>query len=316
LLGVFYGIMVTFLQILTPLINSLGMECINQGIPVNFGLARGVGSVSYALISYVAGELVTRYNTTVIPILIIILYSFLLVFVLTFRFAKEKGININNKENNTKTKIATEIVGIQEQRRSGIHEKSTSFFVKYPKFLFLILGATITFISHNIINNFMFQIMEYHGGGSCEMGIAMGLAAGLELPTMIAFGYVIKKVSPGALLRISGIFFAMKAFMMFMAGSILTIYIAQSAQILGFALFVPASVYYVNELVEQKDRVKGQAYMTVTNTLGSIFGSLFGGFILDEKGVSVMLLVSFVMGIIGMLIIFGSINRTREKAII
>ena len=108
----------------------------------------------------------------------------------------------------------------------------------------------------------------------------------------------------------------MKAFMMFMAGSILTIYIAQSAQILGFALFVPASVYYVNELVEQKDRVKGQAYMTVTNTLGSIFGSLFGGFILDEKGVSVMLLVSFVMGIIGMLIIFGSINRTREKAII
>ena len=56
--------------------------------------------------------------------------------------------------------------------------------------------------------------------------------------------------------------------------------------------------------------------MTVTNTLGSIFGSLFGGFILDEKGVSVMLLVSFVMGIIGMLIIFGSINRTREKAII
>ena len=50
LTGLLYGISIALLQLMTPFINALGMESINQGQKLNFGLARGMGSVAYAVI--------------------------------------------------------------------------------------------------------------------------------------------------------------------------------------------------------------------------------------------------------------------------
>ena len=47
LTGVVYGCGVTLLQLLTPFINSLGMESINQGHNLNFGIARGMGYITH-----------------------------------------------------------------------------------------------------------------------------------------------------------------------------------------------------------------------------------------------------------------------------
>ena len=52
----------------------------------------------------------------------------------------------------------------------------------------------------------------------------------------------------------------------------------------AFALYIPASVYYVNETMAPRDKFKGQAVMTATNTLGGVIGSLLGGFLLDHSG--------------------------------
>ena len=46
--GLFLSLLI-LLQLLTSLLYALGMDCVNQGMPLNFGLARGVGAGSYAL---------------------------------------------------------------------------------------------------------------------------------------------------------------------------------------------------------------------------------------------------------------------------
>ena len=76
-------------------------------------------------------------------------------------------------------------------------------------------------------------------------------------------------------------FFTLKAFVTLLAPGIGWVYFAQIIQMGGYALSVPASVYYTNSLIRPKDRAKGQAYMTVTNTIGSVLGSPIGGIILD-----------------------------------
>ena len=48
--GLFLSLLI-LLQLLTSLLYALGMDCVNQGMPLNFGLARGVGAGSYALAS-------------------------------------------------------------------------------------------------------------------------------------------------------------------------------------------------------------------------------------------------------------------------
>ena len=291
--ALFYGLLIAVLQMLTPLVNAVGMECINHGISVNFGLARGIGSVSFALASFAAGTLIERFSTTIIPVLII--FCYLLVFaaacVFRFRYGPETG------ESDTTVNKET---------------KEASFLVTYKRFAVLLVGISLLFVCHNMLNNFMFQVMTYHHGGSQEMGIAAGISASLELPTMLLFSLMIKKVSSGNLLRISSVFFIIKAFLTFVAAGIGGVYVAQTAQMFGFALFVPASVYYTNSLIRPSDRAKGQAFMTATNTIGSVFGSLLGGFIIDGPGLSSMLLISVLIAVFGAVLVFLSIEKCKD----
>ena len=75
-------------------------------------------------------------------------------------------------------------------------------------------------------------------------------------------------------------------------------------QIGSFALYIPSSVYYVNETMLDQDKFKGQAVMTATNTLGGVFGSLFGGFLIDNAGVGAMNTVCFAMAAAGAVLVF------------
>ena len=51
--------------------------------------------------------------------------------------------------------------------------------------------------------------------------------------------------------------------------------VVQPLQMLGYGLFTPASVYFVNESVPPADRVRGQTVMMVaSNGLGGMLGGL------------------------------------------
>lgn len=286
--AVFYGIILAVLQILTPLVNAIGMECINRGISINYGLARGVGSVSYALISLVAGMIMERFPVgSAVPLLIILCY--VLVFAAAWFFCFQHA----------GTSYADE-----DSQENDIKGEKASFFHTYRKFFVLLAGISLIFVCHNMINNYLYQIMTFHHGGSREMGIASCIAATCELPTMIAFAWLIKKCTSGTLLKVSGVFFTIKALLTWLAVSAGGIYLAQSVQLLGFALYVPASVYYTNNLIRKSDRAKGQAFMAATNTVGSVFGSLLGGRLLDILGVPSMLLAATVISAVGMGLVF------------
>ena len=144
------------------------------------------------------------------------------------------------------------------------------------------------------------------------MGIAAGIAAVLELPVMMAFTFMIRKTSSGNLLKISCMFFTLKAFVTLLAPGIGWVYFAQIIQMGGYALSVPASVYYTNSLIRPKDRAKGQAYMTVTNTIGSVFGSPIGGIILDAYGVRALLFAATLVAFVGTIIVCFTTEKCND----
>ena len=290
LTGLMYGLIITFLQVLTPLVNSLGMNCINRGIGINFGIARGVGSFSYAAISYLGGMLIERYQTIVVPILIIMISILFLISVFLFRYEKGDLMPV---------KIKMKCPEESEQ------PEEASFFRRYKSFGLLIGGCTLVFVAHNMINNYIYQIIITKGGGSAEMGLTMGIAAVCEIPTMFLFAWLVKKIRCSIWLKISGVFFVLKSLGTLLARDVNEMYVVQITQMLGFALFAIASIYYVNAIMKEKDRIQGQAYMAVTNTLGSVLGSSFGGAIIDMGGAQAMVEVSIGIAFVGMIIIWA-----------
>lgn len=90
--GLLYGSSIMLLQLLMPLINSLGMESLNQGRKLNFGMARGMGSVAYAIAAYILGIIVAGWGEITIPIAMLLIFCGLLFTLLNFPTGKV-GIN-------------------------------------------------------------------------------------------------------------------------------------------------------------------------------------------------------------------------------
>ena len=144
------------------------------------------------------------------------------------------------------------------------------------------------------------------------MGFAMAAASLIELPTMFLFVYMVKKVRCDIWFRISGIFFMLKTLGTLLAPSILPFYFVQIFQMGGWALITVSSVYYVNSIMEEQDAIKGQAYITMTYTLGSVLGALIGGSLIDMAGVNAMLTFATAASAIGMVILLFASQRTPD----
>jgi PPP family 3-phenylpropionic acid transporter len=90
------------------------------------------------------------------------------------------------------------------------------------------------------------------------------------------------------------------------------IYAAQCLQFFAFAMFVPSSVYYVNQVIRGADKVKGQAGMTMAMGISGMIGNFLGGFMLDSSGgVGFMLTVGLGVSLAGLVLVLLLTERSN-----
>lgn len=277
----------TFLQVIQPLINSVSVYYVNQGVSVDFGAARGIGSLSYAAASYILGIVVEKFGTRSILMAGILVALVLLVTVLSMPVLSSSAASRPKEKE-------------PEQNDAGL----LVFAGRYKNFMLTLAGITLLFTFHNMNNAYLIKVIENVGGTSADMGRMLSIAAVTELPVMFLFSRISKHFKSSTLLMVSSAFFAIRAAGFMLAGNVMTMYLAAMLQIGSFALYIPSSVYYVNETMLDQDKFKGQAVMTATNTLGGVFGSLFGGFLIDNAGVGAMNTVCFAMAAAGAVLVF------------
>lgn len=292
LLAIVYGLMLASIQIIQPLTNSLGMAAIDRGFRVNFGLARAFGSFVFAIVSLAAGVIVDATSVDALPVMMLV---FLAIFVgLSATFVLRTG-PVSIDDDGTATIKIPDNPPLDHRRRRLL--------------VLLIVGLTLAMTSHGLINNFMFQIVDHHGGTAAAMGIALTIAAVAELPAMSLWDKIMTRWSPGTMLVLAGIVFAVKNLAMLLAPSLTVIYLTQILQFACFAIAVPATVYYANRILPRALQVRGQSYMTMTISAGSVIGALLGGWLIDHSGVPTMLLAGTIVATAGAALIWMSAER-------
>lgn len=292
-------IVFTLMLVIQPFINSLTFAFEKQGVNINFGLARGLGSVAYAVISLLLGNIVNQYSPEVLPFFYVGLSLCLLGFIYTFYLP-------NDKKEKLKEPVKT-VKPVQEK------VSMIDFFKKYRKFMVLLAATVLLFFDHSLINNFFIQVIKQIGGNPSDMGNAIFLAAMLELPTMALFAKFRSRIGCKKMLLISAVFFSAKHILTYFAINMVMIYMAQILQMFAYAIFIPATVYYIGQLVDEHDLVKGQALMTGAMTLSSVFASLAGGVLLDSLGVTTVLLIGAIISVLGTLLVFASVEDVDHK---
>ncbi len=135
-----------------PVMTALCFEYQKAGCSIMYGLARGLGSASFAVTSAFIGGLIEDHGIRILLYINIAVMALSAILIFTFK------------------KPVVKAVPSGEDAASGDAEKaarSSSFpaFIKaYPAFSLFLAGVICFFFAHNMINDFMIQIIRNLGG--------------------------------------------------------------------------------------------------------------------------------------------------------
>ena len=291
--AVLFGSACVFLQIQPAFSNALGMEGIHGGLNINFAVARGIGSVSFALAAKLASLLIGVMGMNGASLLGAASSLLLVAAVLLL----PRGSRLTPKTEEAPT-------------------SAWEFFRESPKMAVLLVGVMLLYVGHNVLSNCMFRIAQWKvAGGSnatAVQGTAVMIAAIVELPTMFLFTKLGKRFRCDKLVLTSCLFMTLRIVASILLPGQWGLYITQLAQILGYALFAVSTVYYVGTVVPKHNVVKGQTYLGLANTLGSLLAFALGGSLIDAIGVPWMLGVCAGLSALGMFLAGLSLERVER----
>ncbi len=290
-----FAVCIGTIFLMQPLCNSVSGLMERRGARINFGVARGIGSLGFAVLAIILGALVARLGEDTLPaaglVLCVGMALLLLNLAKHFRAGTDAGA----------------------RHEKGESRNLADFSRSDPRFMRLLLGLTLVYFSHAAINNFLINIVTNAGGGSAEFGAINAYTAVVELPAMWGFSRLLRRFRCSSLLKFAIVMYAVKGLCLSLAPNVALLFGAQTMQMLSFAIYIPASVRYVEETVAPADQVKGQAFVTSVVTLSSVFASLLGGLMFDHLGVTATMLISTGVTAVGAVIAVPAVKKTELK---
>lgn len=278
-----------------PLIDSMGMQYVNAGVEIPYSFARGMGSLTYAVLCVVTGLLTARFGMQTALLAHCAEQLLLLVCLLAFPSIPARLLP-------------------QPQAKAASGHSIWQILKANRVFTLMLIACFFGMMGVMPISNFLVSLVNSHGGGSTALGVAQFLMAASELPSALVFGLLQKKMSSAKILLISIIFMVVKPLLILASGSLGMLLAVQPVQMLGYGLFFPASVYFANESVDPADRVQGQSIRTILSiSLSTLLGSLVSGYLIDLGGTTLMLWFSTGCASIGVLIALGALAVQKKS---
>ena len=281
--SVAFALYVAFSVSLNSINLKLFVDCVHGGQGVDYGVARGIGSASYVLVSLVLGVLVKRFGVRVLPwagLTMVALQA--LTHLILRRGYAPAAVRGGQSEPRGRTMLA--------------------FLGDNRRFTVLLVGAALIFFGNNTCTNFLINVTRYAGGDEGTLGVLNGFKAAVEIPVMIFFGRIRGGRKSVSLLRLSLLFFALKALSLPLASSVPALFGALVLQAPSFALYTAVIVDYVAETLPFADSAKAQSLIYSMTTVGAVLASLIAGRLYDLLTVPQTLWVGAAATITGVLL--------------
>ena len=278
-----------------PLMDAMAVQFINDGVPIRYSLGRGLGSLAYAVVCVLLGLQVGQWGveTTLVTFLLLTAAEIALVFTYPTWHPHAPAAQA-------------------EQARP---QSALSLLRSNPRFTLMLAGVLFGLTAVLPLSNFLVNVILSRGGTAADLGLAMFLMGGFELPAAFLFPKLLRRLGSGRILVLSMAFCTLKGVALLLTWNLAGVLLCQPLQMLGYGLFTPASVYFVNESVPPADRVRGQTIMMVaSNGLGGMLGGMLAGFTLDLGGANWMLAGCILCGCVGTVLCLLALPRKGRSA--
>ena len=284
LLIILFSIMVIVLGCIYPFLNTGVFYYENRGVETNYGVSRGFASLSYMVFAALLGFIIVGKDVMIINAFSVMaaLAMFLVLYFLPYY-----GSNAN-------------------ALRSSKSFRNNVLF-KYPAFTLIFIAVALFMVFHHIFLCYMINFFENVGGNIADVSFVNSLGALVEIPVMFLFAKILERVSVRKLILLASLCYVLRAIVICTAQDPLGLYLSLILHMFTFAIIIPASVHFANDVLDEGDKHEGQAFMGSTITIGLIFANFIGGNILHLYDIHLLLIVLLIIPILGAVFSFATL---------
>ena len=280
---------------LNPMNTSISTDLEHRIGHINYGAARGTGSIAFAPFTILLGKLVEDFGTGILPgiylLCIALQAAALLLLSLSIRRFRSAPVG----------------------KAAGTGRSFAQFARQNKHFFGLLAGIALLFFTHNLVNNYQINVVRNVGGDTSDMGIISGFAAFMEIPMMFFYDRLLRRFRCESTVRFASLMFVAKALAVAFAGSMGSLLSANLLQTFSFAMITPAMVAYVNLYIDPRDSAKGQALAFGMVTLGNILSTAVGGRLYDSLSVHAVLIVGACAALLGSALCHAFSRPARQE---
>lgn len=283
-----YTVLLSFGHAMNSLFSKLYIDLKMRGIPIDFGFARGLGSLAYAGCSFLVGHSLQHYPQFYLHTLTWVLYLLLLIVTVL--------IGMINR------RLPGEALPRPEKERSSGRLRMGCFFRSYAAFLVLVIGISAVSASNRTFSTYLVNLVIELGGDVRSFTTITGFLALIEIPVMLFFSRLRRKHSLSNMLLVSLLLYALKLGGAAAAHSLPILFAAITTQTFAAGIFHPASVEFVRENIPLKDTAKCQAILDGGPVFVSFVTILCFGNMLERVPARTVCLLLFLLALAGTLI--------------
>jgi MFS transporter, PPP family, 3-phenylpropionic acid transporter len=202
-----------------------------------------------------------------------------------------------------------------EQRASARRVPSVRFgagiarLLRRPGLLALLIGVTVIWTAVGAVLAFISIHVAAEGADLATVGLMWALGAVVEIPIMLAFPVLARRVGSGRLLVLGAIAFTLRsAGWGLFAGPLAALLVAPLGGI-GFALFYVGLVSFVSRSVPHDVQATAQGLFTgMTYSLGSVVGTIVAGFVAPVIGLPNLFLAAAAATGVGVIVVAWAVS--------
>jgi len=285
-------------NVMAPINDALAIQYINGGYPLNYSVARGIGSLSFAVSCLVLAGLVGRAGVESTIILHGILLLLLALVLITFR--------------NYPGPISKEY----EKARPKTGQRMTyrQILAKNPAMLVFLTAAFCLMVGASSVFQYLPNFISRAGGSSSDVGIALFVLAAAQFPTSLIYRRIARRFNTSTLLLVAYFFIFIRCLLVMLAGHPELIIAVMALDLFGGGLQISSEVFFINEIVGSANVVKGQSLIRIIpGGIGVMISSLLSGYLIDQVGLNGMTMVASAFMITGVLILLTEMIVRRSR---
>lgn len=292
-----YTLFLSLGHVMNSLFSKLYIDLKTRGMGIDFGLARGLGSLAFAGSSFSIGYLLAQRPGLYVHWLTLVFYVLLLLVTLSLRLLCRR--------------LPGKPESVSAAKRKETPLRIGPFLRDYRLFLVLVLGISLVSAANKTFTTFLVNLVVELGGDIGAFTRITGFLALIEIPVMLFFSRLRKRHSISAMLLMSLLLYAVKLGGAAAARSLPVLFAAVTAQTFAAGLYHPASVEFIRETIPHRDTAKCQALLDGAPVFVSFLTITGFGTLLDSLPARTVCLLLFLLALLGTFLSQAVIRHTR-----